>query len=150
MLLLDRVPNITEGDEANYHEMMGHVPIFCHPSPKRILVIGGGDGGVAREMFKHPEVEKLVLVDIDGDVIEVSKKFFPKVACSFDDPRMECIVGDGIDYVKKAGDNPLILSLSTQLILEVQVSLSSLKNSILKLREFLLMMVSSFLKLNHL
>lgn len=104
MLLLDRVPNITEGDERNYHEMMGHVPVVCHPNPKKVLIIGGGDGGAAREIFKHDSIEKIVLVDIDGDVIDVCKKFFPNVASSFNDPRMECIVGDGIDYVNKAAD----------------------------------------------
>lgn len=76
MLLLDGMVMTTEKDEFVYHEMVTHVPLFTHPNPKHVLVVGGGDGGAIREVIKHPSVEKATLVDIDGKVIEYSKKIF--------------------------------------------------------------------------
>ncbi len=76
MLVLDGMVMTTEKDEFVYHEMVAHVPLFTHPNPKNVLVVGGGDGGVIREVLKHPSVEKATLVEIDGKVIEASKKIF--------------------------------------------------------------------------
>ena len=75
MLLLDGMVMTTEKDEFVYHEMVAHVPLFTHPNPENVLVVGGGDGGVIREILKHPRVKKATLVDIDGKVIEYSKKY---------------------------------------------------------------------------
>jgi len=106
MLWLDNVVNVTERDEFVYHEMIVHVPMMIHASPKRVLIIGGGDGGAAREVLKHPGVEKFVMVDIDEVVVNECKKHLPGLNNgAFDDPRLELIIGDGIDYVKKAADN---------------------------------------------
>lgn len=74
MLVLDGMVMTTIKDEFVYHEMVAHPALFTHPNPKRVLVVGGGDGGVIREVIKHPEVEQAVLVEIDGKVIEYSKK----------------------------------------------------------------------------
>ena len=101
VLTLDTTIQTTERDEFIYHEMISHVPLFLHPNPKNVLIIGGGDGGVLREVLKH-KIKKAVLVEIDGDVIKASKKYLGKIHCnSFYDKRAEVITGDGIDFVTK-------------------------------------------------
>ena len=88
VLVLDGLIQVTERDEFAYQEMIAHLPLFAHPNPKKVLVIGGGDGGVLREIAKHPGVEEIVICEIDKDVIEVSKKYLPSLACGYDDPRV--------------------------------------------------------------
>lgn len=102
MLTLDGMVMTTEKDEFVYHEMVAHVPLFTHPNPKRVLVVGGGDGGVLREVVKHPEVEKATLVEIDGKVIETSKQYLPSIAAAFDHPKVEVIVGDGFMHIAES------------------------------------------------
>jgi spermidine synthase len=102
MLTLDGMVMTTERDEFVYHEMVAHVPLFTHPNPKNVLVVGGGDGGVIREVVKHPEVEKVTLVEIDGAVIETSKKYLPSIAVAFDHPKVETIVGDGFMHIAES------------------------------------------------
>ncbi|MCE3234645.1 MAG: spermidine synthase, partial [Vampirovibrio sp.] len=99
MLLLDGMVMTSERDEFIYHEMIAHIPMLAHPNPKNVLVIGGGDGGTIREVLKHPSVERAVLCEIDGDVIEVSKKYLPSIAGKLDDPRVEIEVRDGAAYI---------------------------------------------------
>ena len=77
MLVLDGIINLTERDEFIYHEMLVHVPLFSHSDPAKVLIVGGGDGGTAREVLKHKGVETVQQVEIDGEVVDVSKKFFP-------------------------------------------------------------------------
>ena len=101
MLILDGTVQTTIGDEFVYHEMIAHVPLFTHPNPKKVLVIGGGDGGTIREVVKHPSVEEAHLVEIDGSVVEVSKQFLPEISCELDNPKVKIIITDGIEYVKK-------------------------------------------------
>ncbi|KAK7093753.1 spermidine synthase-like isoform X2 [Littorina saxatilis] len=101
VLVLDGVIQCTERDEFSYQEMIAHIPLFCHPNPRRVLVIGGGDGGVAREVLKHEQVEKVDMCEIDEKVIEVSKKYLPKMACSFDNPRLSLHIQDGFDFMAK-------------------------------------------------
>ncbi len=102
MLLLDGMVMTTEKDEFVYHEMIAHVPLHTHPNPKKVLVVGGGDGGVIREILKHPEVEKATLVDIDGKVIEYSKQYLPTIAGKLDDPRVDVQVDDGFMHIAKS------------------------------------------------
>lgn len=99
MLVLDGMVMTTVKDEFVYHEMVAHPALFTHPAPKKVLVVGGGDGGVIREIMKHPQVEKAVLVEIDGKVIEYSKKYLPEIAGELDNPRVEVIVGDGYMHI---------------------------------------------------
>jgi len=99
MLVLDGIVQTSVADEFAYHEMLAHVPLNTHPNPKRVLIIGGGDGGVMREVVKHDTVEKATLCEIDERVIEVSKKYLPELACGFDHPKAEVYIGDGIKYV---------------------------------------------------
>ncbi|MEC1265704.1 spermidine synthase [Bacillus subtilis] len=102
MLFLDGMVMTSEKDEFVYHEMVAHVPLFTHPNPEHVLVVGGGDGGVIREILKHPSVKKATLVDIDGKVIEYSKKFLPSIADKLDDPRVDVQVDDGFMHIAKS------------------------------------------------
>ena len=101
MLLLDGLVMTTEKDEFFYHEMISHIPMLAHPNPERVLVVGGGDGGTVREVLKHPSVKEVVLCEIDGAVIEVSKKYLPSIAEKLDDPRVKINVEDAIEYMKR-------------------------------------------------
>ncbi|KAJ3356294.1 hypothetical protein HDU83_001501 [Entophlyctis luteolus] len=100
VLVLDGVIQATEWDEFAYQEMIAHVPLMAHRDPKDVLVIGGGDGGVLREIVKHPEVNSVTLVEIDEAVIRVSKKFLPDMAKGFAHPKVKVVVGDGFKYLK--------------------------------------------------
>jgi spermidine synthase len=100
LLALDGFFQTNEVDEFVYHEMGAHVPLFTHPDPKRVLVVGGGDGGMVREVVKHPGVEHVDLVEIDGRVIETSKQYFPEIAVALTgNPRVHVHVADGIKWV---------------------------------------------------
>ncbi|MCM3130894.1 polyamine aminopropyltransferase [Paenibacillus provencensis] len=99
MLLLDGMVMTTEKDEFVYHEMVAHPVLYTHPNPEYVLVVGGGDGGVIREVLKHPQVKKAVLVDIDGKVIEYSKTYLPSIAGKLEDARVEVLVGDGFMHI---------------------------------------------------
>lgn len=101
MLLLDGIIQTNVVDEFVYHEMITHVGLNTLEKPRKVLVIGGGDGGSIREILKHPSVEKAVLVEIDGKVIEASKMFLPEISVALDDPRAEVVVDDGIKHVKE-------------------------------------------------
>ncbi|AKP48869.1 MULTISPECIES: spermidine synthase [Bacillus] len=102
MLLLDGMVMTTQRDEFVYHEMVAHVPLFTHPNPENVLVVGGGDGGVIREVLKHPNVKKATLVDIDGKVIEYSKKYLPEIASGLEDERVEVKVDDGFMHIAQS------------------------------------------------
>jgi spermidine synthase len=104
MLTLDGAVMTTEGDEYVYHEMITHLPMLLHPAPKRVLVIGGGDGGAVRELVKHPNLVEVVMVEIDQLVIDASKAHLPTIAASFDHPKLTLHVADGLQYVRQAPD----------------------------------------------
>ncbi|MHB1682173.1 MAG: polyamine aminopropyltransferase [Bacilli bacterium] len=99
MLVLDGCVMTTLRDEFVYHEMIAHVPLSAHPNPEKILVVGGGDGGVMRELIKHHTVKQAVLAEIDGRVIELSKQYLPEIAVALNDPRVDVRVIDGIAHV---------------------------------------------------
>jgi len=114
ILTLDDLMMTTEGDEYFYHEMISHIPMNSHKNPKSVLVIGGGDGGTVREVLKHDTVEKVVLCEIDGMVIDVCKKYLPTIAGKLDDPRVEILVEDAIEYIKnKENEFDIVLIDST-------------------------------------
>ena len=102
MLLNDGIVMISEADEFIYHEMIAHVPLCVHPDPKTVLIIGGGDGGTAREVLRHKSVETCYVVEIDSVVVEACKKYFPKTANSFQDPKVILKIEDGIRFVKES------------------------------------------------
>ncbi len=99
MLVLDGIVQTTVKDEYVYHEMITHVPLFTHPNPQKVLVVGGGDGGAVKEILKHPTVERVVLCEIDQEVIEQCRKYLPEISFALHDPRCEIFIGDGIKYV---------------------------------------------------
>ncbi|XP_062505596.1 spermidine synthase-like isoform X2 [Corticium candelabrum] len=101
VLVLDGVVQCTELDECSYQEMISHVPLFSHPNPRKVLVIGGGDGGVIREVVKHPEVEEVIQCEIDEDVIQVSKKFLPSMAVGYSSSKLVQHIGDGLAFMKE-------------------------------------------------
>ncbi len=104
MLILDGVFQTSVVDEWVYSEMITHVPLCLHPDPRRILIVGGGDGGTAREVLRHATVESVEMVEIDPAVIAVAKKYLPEIASALlqDDPRLTVTVGDGIAKVQAA------------------------------------------------
>ncbi|KAK7204124.1 Spermidine/spermine synthase [Myxozyma melibiosi] len=99
VLVLDGVIQATERDEFAYQEMITHLAMYNHPNPKRVLVIGGGDGGVLREVVKHECVEEAVLCDIDECVIRVSKKYLPSMAVGLQHPKAKVHVEDGFKFL---------------------------------------------------
>lgn len=101
MLVLDGMVQTTVRDEFVYHEMISHPAMLTHPNPRRVAVIGGGDGGAIREVLKHDSVERAVLVEIDGDVIDASREFLPEISSGLSDPRVEVLVADGLEHVRK-------------------------------------------------
>jgi spermidine synthase len=105
MLALDDMVMTTEKDEFHYHEMISHPAMFTLENAKNVLVIGGGDGGTVREILRHEGVEKVTMVEIDGAVIDSCKEFLPTIAASFNDPKLELIVDDGIAFLKNAKAN---------------------------------------------
>ncbi|KAG7700372.1 hypothetical protein KL933_000280 [Ogataea haglerorum] len=100
VLVLDGIIQVTERDEFAYQEMITHVPLFAHPNPKKVLVIGGGDGGVLREVLKHDCVERATLVEIDESVINLSKKYLPNMAKSLSHEKVQVVLADGFEYLK--------------------------------------------------
>ena len=105
VLALDGIIQTTESDEFVYHEMMVHVPLFAHGAPRDVLIIGAGDGGILREVLRHKTVRRAVMVEIDGDVVRECARHMPALnGGAFKNPRGQVIIGDGIDYVRKARD----------------------------------------------
>jgi len=104
-LTIDNMFMCTEKDEHHYHEMISHPAILAHGNVKNVLVIGGGDGGTVREVLKHHAVEKVTMVEIDELVIEACKEHLPTISSAFGHPKLDLIIGDGIDFVAKAQDN---------------------------------------------
>ncbi len=101
VLVLDGVIQLTEADEANYHEMMAHVPIFSSDKVEKVLIIGGADGGILREVLKHSS-QSVILVDIDGEVIDICKEYLPSISReAFNDDRVKVVIDDGVKFVQK-------------------------------------------------
>lgn len=101
VLVLDGVVQTTERDEFVYHEMLTHMAMLSHPDPKRVLIIGAGDGGILREVLKY-DVDEAVMVEIDGDVIDFSKEYLPMISGgAFDDKRARVLIDDGAKFVEE-------------------------------------------------
>ncbi len=101
MLTLDDVVQTTEGDNFIYHEMLTHVPILAHGAAKRVCIVGGGDGGMAREVLKHASVDQVTMVEIDAGVVEFSKQYLPMLSQgAFDDDRLDLVIADGAEFMK--------------------------------------------------
>lgn len=103
-LMLDGDILFSEADEFVYNEMVTHVPMAVHPNVKKVLIIGGGDGGVAREYTAYPEVEEIDVVEPDEQVVEVCRQFFPEAAKGFEDKRVQVIYQDGLRFLRGRKD----------------------------------------------
>ncbi|MCI8973326.1 MAG: polyamine aminopropyltransferase [Lachnospiraceae bacterium] len=113
-LTLDGYMMLTQKDEFIYHEMMVHVPMAVHPEVRKVLVIGGGDGGTARELIRYPAIEQIDVVEIDEEVVSACRQYLPQTACGFDDERIHLFYEDGLKYVRRYEDTyDLILVDST-------------------------------------
>ncbi|MCX7823123.1 MAG: polyamine aminopropyltransferase [Syntrophobacterales bacterium] len=115
MLFLDGVAQSAERDEFIYHELLVHPAMFAHPKPEKVLIIGGAEGATLREVLKHRTVKRAVLVDIDGELVEICKKYLPSWhQGSFDDPRVEVVIDDGRAYVENSQEkfDVIIVDLS--------------------------------------
>ena len=102
VLVLDGIFQTSERDEHVYHEMLVHPAMVTAPAVGRVLVIGGGDGGTVREVLRHPAVEHCVLVEIDCEVVETSRRYLPTIGTAWEDPRLEIVFADGVAYVRDA------------------------------------------------
>jgi len=105
-LALDGVLQTSEVDERFYHEMLVHPALCTAPSIRRVLVIGGGDGGTAREVLRHREVEYCRMVEIDRRVVELSRQYLPTIGTAWDDPRLDLVFGDGVAHVTSEDVEP--------------------------------------------
>ena len=115
VMALDGIIQTTEADEFIYHEMLTHVPLLAHGNVKRVLIIGGGDGGMLREVCKHASIEHITQVEIDDQVVEMCKEFLPKhSAGAYDDPRVNIVIDDGANFVRTCTEKfDVIISDST-------------------------------------
>ena len=105
VMMLDNIVQLTTKDEFVYHEMMSHVPLFAHGKAKKVLIIGGGDGGVLREVLKHPEVKSATLCEIDRGVIDLCRVHFPEISAgAYDNPRTHIVIADGTKFVAETDE----------------------------------------------
>lgn len=111
-MTLDGFVQVTEKDEFVYHDMICHPALAVNPTIKNVLIIGGGDGGTAREVARYKHIEKIDMVEIDGAVVEACKKYMPSTASVYStEPRLNLIIGDGLQFVAEAEDNTYDLIL---------------------------------------
>ena len=104
VMALDGVVQTAEGDEFVYHEMLAHVPILAHGRVRRVLIVGGGDGGMLRRALEHPGVERVTMVEIDRTVVDLAIRYLPSISAgAFGDPRAELVIADGCRFIKETG-----------------------------------------------
>ncbi|MGB8648953.1 MAG: polyamine aminopropyltransferase [Anaerolineae bacterium] len=101
VMALDHIVQLTTREEHFYHEMLVHPILQAHPDPRHVLIIGGGDGGTLREIVKYPAIEEVVECELDEKVVEVARKFFPRVASGYRDPRAKVLFADGMKYLRE-------------------------------------------------
>jgi len=114
-LVLDGKVQSTEKDEFIYHEALVHPALLTHPNPRRVMIVGGGEGATLREALRHPSVRRAVMVDVDQEVIEVSRKFLPEFhGGAFDDPRTEIVIEDARQWLERHEEvfDAIIIDLS--------------------------------------
>ncbi|MEM4925027.1 MAG: polyamine aminopropyltransferase [Thermofilaceae archaeon] len=105
-LFLDGKLQSCEYDEHVYHEALVHPAMMTHPDPKRVLIVGGGEGATAREVLRYPTVEKVVMVDIDGELVDLCRRYMPEWSQgAFEDPRLELVIADGRKYIEETGES---------------------------------------------
>lgn len=98
---MDNIIQCTEFDEFSYQEMISFLPLCSHPNPERVLIVGGGDGGVAREAVKHPKIKSVDVVEIDERVVKLSEQYLPFMACGFQHDKVTLHIEDGFEFMKR-------------------------------------------------
>jgi len=122
IMLLDNVTMLTQSTHHVYHEHMTHIPLACIEDPKSVLVIGGGDGGTVTELVKYPGIERIVLAELDGAVVDVSKEWLPDIASGLSDPRVEIRIGDGAAFLASTpGEWDAVIIDSTDICAEAHM-----------------------------
>jgi spermidine synthase len=106
-MVLDGCIMLTQRENFIYHEMMSHPALFSHPTPQKVVIIGGGDCGTLKEVLKHPEVESALQVELDKRVTELAEQYFPELCQSNNDPRADFYFGDGIQWIEDAEENSI-------------------------------------------
>ncbi|SCV00739.1 LAME_0G11694g1_1 [Lachancea meyersii CBS 8951] len=106
VLVLDGIVQATERDEFAYQEMITHIPLYAHRNPRNVLIVGGGDGGVLREVVKHSCVDKATLVEIDESVIKLAQKYLPGMACAFENEKVQIKLQDGFQFLRDVAEKP--------------------------------------------
>jgi spermidine synthase len=115
MLVLDGDTQSSQADEKIYHESLVHPALAACAGRREVLILGGGEGATLREVLRHPDVARCTMVDIDGEVVELSKKYLPEWSDgAFDDPRANVIIGDALAYIKQPGTFDAIVSDLTE------------------------------------
>ncbi len=105
VMALDGAIQTTEADEFIYHEMLTHVPILAHGTARNILIIGGGDGGMLREVCRHSSVDRITMVEIDQAVVDMCKEYLPNHSSgAYDDPRVNLVIDDGMRFIANCTD----------------------------------------------
>jgi len=123
VMLLDNVTMLTQSTHHVYHEHMVHIPLACIEDPKSVLVIGGGDGGSVSELVKYPGIERIVLAELDGEVVRVSKEWLPDVAEGLTDPRVDVQIGDGAAFLENTpGEWDAVIIDSTDICEDAHMS----------------------------
>lgn len=100
LLVLDGAIMLTEAHEFLYHEMLVHIPLLSHPNPEIVLVVGGGDGGAVREVLRHNTVSRVDMVEIDEEVVRVSRQYLPGLSSKLDDPKVNLVIQDAVEFVQ--------------------------------------------------
>lgn len=105
---------VCDNDNNAYNEMIVHVPLFCHPNPERVLIIGGGDCGALTEVTKHPDIKKCIMCELDEKVVQTARKHFPRLTSGLSDPRVELIFQDGKKHIAESNEkfDVILLDLS--------------------------------------
>ena len=123
VMLLDNVTMLTQSTHHVYHEHMVHIPLACVQDPKSALVIGGGDGGTVTELTKYLGLERIVLAELDGEVVRVSREWLPDIAQGLEDPRVDIQIGDGAQFLANSpGEWDIVIIDSTDICEEAHIS----------------------------
>lgn len=105
VMMLDGVVQLATNDDFIYHEMMAHVPLFAHGRARKVLIVGGGDGGVLREALRHMKLKSVTLCEIDRSVIDLCREHFPDISAgAYDDPRTRVVIADGTKFVAETDE----------------------------------------------
>jgi spermidine synthase len=121
VMVLDGIIQLTERDNAGYHEMITHIPMLAQGNPKRVLIVGGGDGGSLQQVLRYPSVEEVVVCELDNRVVELSRKYLTFFGSPYEDPRTRVVIQDAFTFLKDPNNRfDVIISDTTDPIGEAE------------------------------